>query len=242
MRLARYVTLCTMMVVVATNQEVEDRLSELNEDLPEHKQVSFHVAIEIPNRYAECFYQFVGENAKLYVEFKVLKGYNTDQNIVMKIFDPNGEEFAERIGNSGEAVRDLGEGDRLNTPGIFKICFYNLDNIFARLVDISVRVNSVNWLEYRENLPEDTLEDLDKTRMMRSLDRLGDSVSWVKLQTMRNKVRLYADFLTVRSNLSYVDNLGLMSCLAIIGSGMLQVYFVRKLFETKNVRGTTNKA
>ncbi|CAH1238495.1 TMED6 [Branchiostoma lanceolatum] len=229
-----------MIAIVATNPEVEDKLTELNEDLPENKQVSFHVAIEIPARYAECFYQYVGEQAKLHVDFKVLRGYNTDQDIVMKVFDPNGDEFAERVGNSGEAERDLGGG--LEMHGTYKICFYNLDNIFKRLVDLSVRVTSVDWFEYKEHLPEDTLEDLDKTHITESLDRLHYIVNYVQLETTRKRLRLTVDSLQAESSFSYVDHLGLLSCLAIIGSGLLQVYFMRKLFRTPNVQNTTNKA
>ncbi|XP_078573473.1 transmembrane emp24 domain-containing protein 6-like [Branchiostoma floridae x Branchiostoma japonicum] len=241
MTLVRYVALCTMIAVAATNPEVEDKLTEMNADLPENKQVSFHVAIEIPARYAECFYQYVGERAKLYVDFKVLRGYGTDQNIVMKMFDPNEEEIAERIGNSGEEERDLGKGDNLSL-GTYRICFYNLDNLFSRLVDLNVRVNSVDWFEYKEHLPEDTLEDLDKSRIVESLDRLLGSLDHIKLQATRNRLRLTIDSLRAEASVSYVDYTALLSCLLIIGSGVIQVYFVRKLFQTPNVQGTTNKA
>ncbi|XP_035688896.1 transmembrane emp24 domain-containing protein 6-like [Branchiostoma floridae] len=159
----------------------------------------------------------------------------------MKMFDPNEEEIAERIGNSGEEERDLGERDNLSL-GTYRICFYNLDNLFSRLVDLNVRVNSVDWFEYKEHLPEDTLEDLDKSRIVESLDRLLGSLDHVKLQATRSRLSLTVDSLRAEASVSYVDHMALLSCLLIIGSGLMQVYFVRKLFETPNVRGTTNKA
>ncbi|CAH1238496.1 Hypp5595 [Branchiostoma lanceolatum] len=229
-----------MIAIGAGQTELDAKLDEYNGNPKEQREVFFHVAVDVPPRQIECFYQHVGEDAKLSVSWMVMKGAGDDHSIVMKMWDPHGEEMAKKTGTSGEVVQDF-DGRDDNVYGAYKMCFYNTDKIFERLVDINVQLTNVNWLEYKEALPEDILEDLDKTHFAESFNRLHTLFRVVALQVEVIKRRMFADFLTVKSNLTYVDRLGMLSCMVIIGSGVMQVYFVRRMFETPNVRGTTNK-
>ncbi|XP_078573476.1 transmembrane emp24 domain-containing protein 6-like [Branchiostoma floridae x Branchiostoma japonicum] len=235
----RFFVFCAMIAVGAGNVELSERLDEHNQKMePHNREVFFHVAIEIPPRKMECFFQHVGENAELKVNFMVLEGAAIDQNIVMKMWDPSGEEIEKRMGSTGDVELHMEGG---HAHGTYKFCLYNLDKIFKKAVDFNVQLTSVDWREYTENLPEDIMEDLDKTHMTESFTRLHRIFRVVALQIEVIKRRMFADFLTVKSNLTYVDRLGLLNCMVIIGSGMVQVFFVRKMFETPNVRGSTNK-
>ncbi|XP_078656294.1 uncharacterized protein LOC144902623 [Branchiostoma floridae x Branchiostoma belcheri] len=237
MRLAQFFVLCAIISIGAGDKELElaAKLDEYAHS--DDREVFFHVAIEIPARKIECFYQHVGEDAKMEVSFELLKDTGTDEKVVVKMWDPSGTEIVRRVVTSdGSSIEPDG-----NIPGTYKICFYNLNKLFARLVDVSLTVSNVDWRENIEALPEALLEDLDKTHVTESLGKLRTLFTLVRLQVEVVKRRMFSDFLTVQSNLTYVDRLGLMSCVAIIGSGMLQVFFVRRMFETPNVRGTKNK-
>ncbi|XP_019635996.1 PREDICTED: transmembrane emp24 domain-containing protein 6-like [Branchiostoma belcheri] len=189
----------------------------------------------------ECFYQFVGENATLHANFQVLRTDGTDKKVIFTVHDPK-----KTLLNFTQAESmDKFEYDmkKQDVPGTFSICLSNPSKLYNKLVYLYVAVYRLeDWEKYRQIQSPQEMEAMGLGQITTSLNHVADNVKDIGYITKIIKLHKLVDFYTVSSSLNYVTRMGLCNCVLIVGSGLLQVYFVRKLFASHSVRGTSASA
>jgi len=181
----------------------------------------------------DCYYHEVRPGSTLYVSYQVLKGGDGMAGFAVR--HPNGHHvhpYQWKQESDYEEEKSLG--------GVYQIC---LDNQFSRfaakLVNLYITTFSHDdWDKFTEEIGKememahegvknftDTLQNVDT--------RVGTMLKFQQ-KTRSNEAR---DLALVEGNFTYVSYWSLLQVLAILTTTIVQVVFVRRLFETKNSRG-----
>ncbi|XP_078573478.1 transmembrane emp24 domain-containing protein 6-like [Branchiostoma floridae x Branchiostoma japonicum] len=185
----------------------------------------------------ECFYQFVGENATLHADFQVLRADGTNKKVFFSVYNPKKTLLNFTHAESIDKFEyDMKKEDK---PGTFSICLSNPSKLFTKLVYLYVAVYRLSdWKKYKQTQLPQEMEEIGLGQIMSSLDHVANNVRDINNINKIIKLHKLVDYHTVSASLTYVTRMGVCSCLLIVGSGLLQVYFVRKLFTPHYVRGT----
>nr|ACO11107.1 Transmembrane emp24 domain-containing protein 5 precursor [Caligus rogercresseyi] len=175
----------------------------------------------------DCYWQYVHPGATFYVSYQVLKGgdgaigfaVRRPDNVIVKPYEWKANaEYEESATEHG---------------GYYSVC---LDNSFskfaAKLVNLYMTTFRYDeWEKFSQDLQDLDLSVQNFTHTLSGVDR--------RIQIMRQFQQLSRglearDFNILLSNGSYIQNWSFLGCVVIIISGITQVYFVRKLFDTKS--------
>ena len=188
----------------------------------------------------DCYWQYVHPGATLYVSAQVLKG--GDSKIGVAVRDPGGKVV---LPYKWQASAEYEEASA--QAGYWSVCLDNQFSKFsAKLVNLYLTTFRYDeWEKFAEDLQVRFFLPLESctysSRLFQDLDMSVGNFTQVlqgvdrRIQVMRQFQQLSRglesrDYNILVSNFSYVSNWSLIQVLVVIMSGIVQVYFVKKLF------------
>ncbi|XP_045133516.1 transmembrane emp24 domain-containing protein 5-like [Portunus trituberculatus] len=172
----------------------------------------------------DCYYQYVHPSATIYVNMQVLKG--GDGMAGMAVRNPRGEIVYPYSWKQSSEYEEVSQ-----TGGYYAVCIDNQFSRFAaKLVNLYITTFRYDlWEKYTQEI-----EDLDisVTNFTHSIKGVDQHIHNILLFQSQARAKESRDFQLLISNNNYVLYWSLLQCIAIIATGALQVYFVRKLFST----------
>ncbi|KAF5272138.1 hypothetical protein FQA39_LY01220 [Lamprigera yunnana] len=193
------------------------------EDLP---AVAMDYKVHIDPGKEDCYYQYVNPGATFYVSFQVIRGgdgmagfavrHPSGQIVHPYQWKPNGE-----------------YQEQSSTGGYYSVC---LDNQFSRfankLVNLYLTVVRYDlWDKYAKEVEEINMNINNFTTGLKSVERSINDMMMYQHHTRAKEAR---DFSLIDANNRYVLRWSIIQVMMIAGTTALQVYFVRKLFDTKS--------
>lgn len=109
------------------------------------------------------------------------------------------------------------------------MCIDNKPSRFAsKLVSMYVASFKRNeWESYIQELTNADLSVANTTNMLRNVDQnINSMINYLEFSKQQHSY----DWHLIESNNQYVQNWSIIQCVVIVISGLVQVYFVRKLF------------
>ncbi|GIY59953.1 transmembrane emp24 domain-containing protein 6 [Caerostris extrusa] len=193
--------------------------------------VAYEFKIHVDAGKEECFSQYVHPGSTFYVAFQVMRGgdgmagfavrHPSGQLVLPYYWKPSAE-YEEQTADPG---------------GYYHLCIDNSLSRFASKL-VSMYVNSFKrdkWEDYIKELEETDVTVANFTETLQTVDgRIGEMLKYQD-QSRRQMSR---DWYVVDGNHSYIQTWSIAQCIVIFLTSTLQVYFVRKLFEVKNVTPT----
>lgn len=176
----------------------------------------------------DCYFQFVNPGATFYVSFQVLRG--GDGMAGFAVHHPSGEVV---LPYQWRANADY--QDQQSTGGYYRVC---VDNQFSRFADKLVNLYMTvirydQWDLYAKELEEMNLSVENFTASIQNVERnINDMLQYQN--HMRGMEGRHYNLLV--DNNIYVFRWSAIQIIVICGATIVQVYFVRKLFDVKNTR------
>nr|XP_060643963.1 transmembrane emp24 domain-containing protein 6 [Anolis sagrei ordinatus]XP_060643964.1 transmembrane emp24 domain-containing protein 6 [Anolis sagrei ordinatus] len=193
-------------------------------------------AIVVPAGGIECFWQFAHQSGQFYFSYEVQwsSGIGQDtRHILATANDPNGL----HLGTSQD-VRGLIHFRTMET-GFYQLCLSNQYNHFG-----SVQVY-LNFGVIYEGFDLQNTPELEKKKLNDTLEAIDESTRKLMLHIFHmwrhcsvSRMKGTSDFFLVQSNLNYVNWWSAAQSLAIILSGLLQLYFIKRFFAVRTTTDT----
>ncbi|KAI0220129.1 Transmembrane emp24 domain-containing protein 1 [Lamellibrachia satsuma] len=189
--------------------------------------VNHEFKMEVPAGSRECFYQSMKTDAFLQVAFHVLRG--ADLNVDFAIMKPDGSILREFTWTSEGTANE-----KIEQEGVYALCIDNTISRFSgKLVDLYLSTYVVSdWHAFGRSVEEFTISV--KT-VRTSLDNVRNFLSQSRTMQAVSKQHQTTDWYNIRSNNAYVSRWSVFTCVVIVVTSCVQVYFVRRLFSTSNV-------
>ncbi|XP_027261743.1 transmembrane emp24 domain-containing protein 6 [Cricetulus griseus] len=213
------------LVTSARSQEPDPLIG--SEDQPLFRGADQHdFAIVIHPGDTECFWQFADKMGYFYFSYEVQLtfGMSHDGHIAATIHTPQGF-----LIDTSQDVRGQINFATQET-GFYQLCLKNEQNRFS-----SVQVY-LNFGVFYEG-PEMDHKENQRKQLNDTLDAIEDSTRKVQNNVFHMwryynfaRMRKVADFFLLQSNYTYVNWWSAAQSLAIVLSGVLQLYFLKRLF------------
>ncbi|KAL0268381.1 UNVERIFIED_CONTAM: hypothetical protein PYX00_010346 [Menopon gallinae] len=176
----------------------------------------------------DCYFQYVNPGATFYVSFQVLKGGDNMAGFAVR--HPSGmfvHPYQWRPHSEYQEQNSVG--------GYYSVCIDNQASRFsAKLVNIYITVvRPDKWDEFNRELES---LDLSVQNFTESIKTVESNINEMLQFQHYSRGKEARDYNILQENLSYVQNWSLAQIAVIFITTITQVYFVRKLFEIKNVR------
>lgn len=173
----------------------------------------------------DCYYQYVHPAATIYVNMQVLKG--GDGMAGMAVRNPKGEIVHPYTWKQSAEYEEVSK-----TGGYYSVCIDNQFSRFAaKLINLYMTTFRYDlWEKYTQELEQLDISVNNFTHSIKSVDQRIHEILLFQSQARAKESR---DFNLLLSNNSYVQYWSMAQCVAIIAAGAFQVFFLRKLFETK---------
>ncbi|XP_064077846.1 transmembrane emp24 domain-containing protein 5-like [Macrobrachium nipponense] len=173
----------------------------------------------------DCYWQYVHPGATIYVNMQVLKGGDGMAGLAVR--NPQGEIVHPYTWKQSSEYEEVAK-----TGGYYGVC---IDNQFSRfsgkLINLYMTTFRYDiWEQYTKELEELDISVNNFTHSIKGVDQRIHEILLFQSQARAKEAR---DFQLLLSNNSYVQYWSIMLCTAIVGTGALQVFFLRKLFECK---------
>ncbi|XP_036897292.1 transmembrane emp24 domain-containing protein 6 [Sturnira hondurensis] len=194
----------------------------------------YDFAIMIPSGGAECFWQFAHQTGYFYFSYEVQRtlGMSHDRHITATAHTPQGF-----LIETSQNVRGQINFHTQET-GFYQLCLKNQQNHFG-----SVQVY-LNFGVFYEEPEMDHKQKSERKQLNDTLDAIEESTQKVQRNIFHMwryynfaRMRKTADFFLLQSNYNYVNWWSIAQSLVIVLSGVLQLYFLKRLF---NVPMTTD--
>ncbi|XP_071445850.1 transmembrane emp24 domain-containing protein 1 [Hetaerina americana] len=176
----------------------------------------------------DCYFQYVNPGATFYVSFQVLRGGDGMAGFAVR--DPNGQIVHPYQWKATSDYQDSG-----SRGGYYGVCIDNQFSRFAaKLVNIYITVIRYDeWDKFSKELEDLDLSVQNFTETIRSVEKnIQDMLQYQH----HSRGREGRDYNLLLDNNAYVQNWCLVQIFFIACTTILQVYFVRKLFEIKDVK------
>ncbi|XP_062031784.1 transmembrane emp24 domain-containing protein 6 [Lepus europaeus] len=191
-------------------------------------------AIMIPPGGTECFWQFAQQAGYFYFSYEVQRtlGMSHDRHVAATAHTPQGV-----LLDTSQDVRG-----QINFPtketGFYQLCLSNQQNHFG-----SVQVY-LNFGIFYEG-PETDHKQQDRKQLNDTLDAIEESTQRVQNNIFHMwrfynfaRMRKMGDFFLLQSNYNYVNWWSAAQSLVIVLSGILQLHFLKRLFNVPTIRDT----
>ncbi|XP_034974014.2 transmembrane emp24 domain-containing protein 6 [Zootoca vivipara] len=197
----------------------------------------YNFGIVIPAGSIECFWQFAHQSGFFYFSYQVQwsSGLGHDQHILATANDPNGL----HLGTSQDIRGQI--NFQTKETGFYQLCLSNRYNHFG-----SVQVY-LNFGVFYEGFDLQTPHEAERKRLNDTLDAIEESTKKLLnsiFQMWRHytfsRMKSTSDYFLLQSNYNYVNWWSAAQSLAIVLSGVLQLYFLKRLFTTQPTT-VTNK-
>ncbi|XP_013420995.1 transmembrane emp24 domain-containing protein 5 [Lingula anatina] len=237
--MAAYTSKLVLAVIFITavlyTTRTENVLGDSNEDfdfdgLPGSQH---EFKIEIPAGRFECFYQKMEMDEEIHISFEVLRG--AERQIDMVVKSPHGdliENFQWKTDGAFER--------QIKLPGVYEFCF---DNSFSRFASklvyfYLVTFSTSAWDNFSKELQDMDIKTENFSQSIGKVDKAITDMLFYQGQSRQQHIR---DWYVAVSNRNYIQYWSIFQCTVIILVGSLQVYFLRKMFDSQNVISGSSK-
>ncbi|XP_075367271.1 transmembrane emp24 domain-containing protein 6 [Mycteria americana] len=187
----------------------------------------YDFAIVIPAGAVECFWQFAHQSGNFFFSYEVQRatGIASNRNILATASDPNGFQLG--------ASRDVrGQIDFLTKEtGFYQLCLDNQQNHFGFMQVY------LNFGVYYEGFNMENKQLEERKELNDTLEAIGVSMRKLQLHIFHMwrfynfaRMRKGADSFLLESNHNYVNWWSMAQSCVIVLSGVLQLYFLKRLF------------
>ncbi|XP_062997290.1 transmembrane emp24 domain-containing protein 6 [Elgaria multicarinata webbii] len=191
-------------------------------------QVQHDFAIVVPAGGIECFWQEAYQDGQFFFGYEVqwTSGMGHDRHILATANDPNGI----HLGTSQDVRGQI--NFQAKETGYYQLCLSNRYNHFG---SVQVRLNfGVFYGDF--NLQN---QELERKKLNDTLDSIAESTTKLLIHIFHiwryynfARMRSAADHFLLQSNYNYVNWWSAAQSVAIVLSGVLQLYFLKRLFTT----------
>ncbi|KAG8229491.1 hypothetical protein J437_LFUL010066 [Ladona fulva] len=195
------------------------------ENLP---AVAMDYKVHIDPGKEDCYFQYVNPGATFYVSFQVIRGGDGMAGFAVR--NPQGQ-----IVHPYQWKATSDYQDTSSQGGYYGVCIDNQFSRFAaKLVNIYITVIRYDeWDKFSKELEELEISVQNFTVSIRKVEQ---NIQEMLQHLQYSKGREGRDYNLLLDNNAYVQNWSLIQIFFITSTTILQVYFVRKLFEIKNVK------
>ncbi|KAF7707530.1 transmembrane emp24 domain-containing protein 6-like [Silurus meridionalis] len=194
----------------------------------------YDFAVVVPASDLECFWHFAHQGEQFYLNFMVqwATGVGVDRHLSVTVNAPSGL----IVGSVDDVTGDITFNAK--ETGFYQMCFSNFHNRFGSM---QVFMNfGVYYQDSKDSKNDDNRKELNNT-----LDTIQDSSSRLQISVFHmwryysiERMRRATDYYLLQSNSNYVSNWSAMLSFLIILAGFLQLYFLKRLFNTKQTTET----
>ncbi|XP_015370283.1 PREDICTED: transmembrane emp24 domain-containing protein 6 [Diuraphis noxia] len=179
----------------------------------------------------DCYFQFVNPGATFYASAQVLRGGDGMAGFAVR--HPNGQ-----IVHPYQWKASSDYQDQESTGGYYSVCIDNQFSKFAaKLVNLYITVIRYDkWDEYHKEIEDMNVGVENFTSTVKSVE---NNINHMLQHQHHVRSQENRDYNLLVDNKTYVNRWSIMQILLIMGTTTLQVYFVRKLFETKTGKSKT---
>ncbi|NXR14385.1 TMED6 protein, partial [Semnornis frantzii] len=187
----------------------------------------YDFAVVVPAGAVECFWQFAHQTGNFFFSYEVQRatGMGNSRNILATATDPSGVQ----LGNS-QHVR--GQINFLTKEtGFYQLCLDNHENHFG-FVQVYL-----NFGVYYEGFDMEKKEPEEKKELNNTVEAIEVSIHKLQMHIFHMwrfynfaRMRKVADSFLLESNYNYVNWWSMAQSCIIVLSGVLQLYFLKRLF------------
>lgn len=173
----------------------------------------------------DCYWQYVHPAATLYVSYQVLKG--GDGAVGFAVRDPQQKvvhPYAWKASSEYEENSSKG--------GYYSVCLDNQFSKFsAKLVNLYLTTFRYDeWEKFSAELQDMDVTVENFTHALKSVDQRIQIMRQFQQMSRGSEAR---DFNMLQDNYKYVQQWSIVQCIIVLICGIVQVYFVRHLFDEK---------
>ncbi|KAI7811663.1 putative transmembrane emp24 domain-containing protein 6-like [Triplophysa rosa] len=190
----------------------------------------YNFAIVLPAGGLQCYWHYARYGETFYLNFMVqlVTGVALDRHLSVMINAPSSLIVGRADDASGQIAFNVEE------TGFYQMCFSNFHNRFGSM---QIFLNFGVYSDGQEKIEKQKEEDMKEINSTLSI--IGESTN--RLQTFvfhmwrhynYERMRRGSDFYLLQSNHSYVSSWSAVQSLIIITAGYLQLYYLKRLFNT----------
>ncbi|OQR72956.1 transmembrane emp24 domain-containing protein 1-like [Tropilaelaps mercedesae] len=185
--------------------------------------VSYEFKLHVDAGREECFYQYVEQNASVYVAFQVIRG--GDGHAAFSVGAPTGHIL---LPYEWKPSAEFEEHEAAVT-GHYQLC---IDNSLSRFAEklVSIYFNSFrrdNWNNY---IAEIEKHGLAVSNFTNTVDELETNLNEMTKYQEHTRNNLVVDWYLLKGNNSWVLYWSMLQCAVIVLATVGQVYFIRSFF------------
>ncbi|KAF6209285.1 hypothetical protein GE061_015030 [Apolygus lucorum] len=192
------------------------------EDLP---AVAMDYKIHVDPGKEDCYFQYVNPTATFYVAFQVLRG--GDGMAGFAVHHPNGALVLPYQWKASAEYQD-----QQSTGGYYQVC---VDNQFSRFAGkmVNLYMTVIRYDQWDAYAKEIEALDMSVSNFTSSIQTVERNINEILQHQNHFRGMETRHYNLLEDNKSYVLNWSLAQIIAIVTTTCVQVYFVRKLFDTK---------
>ncbi|GAB0195364.1 transmembrane emp24 domain-containing protein 6 [Grus japonensis] len=190
----------------------------------------YDFAIVIPAGAVECFWQFAHQSGNFFFSYEVQRatGIGNNRNILATASDPNGLQL-------GVSQHVRGQINFLTKEtGFYQLCLDNQKNHFGFMQVY------LNFGVYYEGFDKENKQPEERKELNNTLEAIEVSIRKLQLHIFHMwrfynfaRMRKGADSFLLESNYNYVNWWSMAQSCVIVLSGVLQLYFLKRLFNVQ---------
>ncbi|CAF1071585.1 unnamed protein product [Brachionus calyciflorus] len=185
---------------------------------------SFEMNFKINLRwyYEDCYFIPLNTHDIIHAIVHVISG--GDNTIDFSIFDPN----KQLIESKPKSPFSWYDNSDIQIPGDYKICIRNLEHHEKK-----VYINFVSFSKTEITEKKNEAKNLNETHsyMSERLGAINDNIHSVRRSQILQRMIHSSDQYFIEANNEYVMYYSIIQGFVIILSGVIQTYFIKKLFE-----------
>jgi len=173
----------------------------------------------------ECYFQYTPKGSTIYVSFQVVRGGDGMAGFAVR--NPKGVLVHPYQWKAGSEYQDVEQ-----SGGYYGICVDNQFSRFAaKLVNLYITTFRYDeWEKFAQEWEDVNVSGENCTKILQGVDmRIQEILQHQQLSRSRES----RDYNLLLDNQSYVQYWSLAQCAVVVGAFVVQVYFVKKLFDTK---------
>ncbi|XP_042609330.1 transmembrane emp24 domain-containing protein 6-like [Cyprinus carpio] len=190
----------------------------------------------------QCYWHFAHFGERFYLNFMVqlVTGVALDRHLSVTVNAPSGLIVGTVDDASGQIAFSVQE------TGFYQMCFSNFHNRFGSM---QVFLNFGVYYEGQKDIEKQKEEE--KKKKEEDMKQINSTLSFIEESNSRlqrfvfhmwrhynyERMRRGADFYLLQSNSTYVNSWSAVQSLVIITAGYLQLYCLKRLFNTKPAEG-----
>ncbi|NXF08912.1 TMED6 protein, partial [Smithornis capensis] len=190
----------------------------------------YDFAVMVPAGTVDCFWQFSHQGGNFFFSYEVQRatGIGNSRNILVTASDPHGFQ----LGMSQDVRGQI--NFLTKDPGFYQLCLDNQQNHFGFMQVY------LNFGVYYEDFNSEHKQPAERKELNDTLEAIRVSIQRLQIHTFHMwrfynfaRMRRTADSFLLESNYDYVNWWSMAQSCVIVLSGVMQLYFLKRLFHTQ---------